>query len=94
MTINVALATSDALVIGCDSIASTVTYFVDPIAIHARRESALTPDASGKYTLEFTAEDIEPVVTNAWGGVTKMFEIHPKPSPIVAATAGLAKFIK
>ncbi|HVH74909.1 MAG TPA: hypothetical protein VM755_08325 [Stellaceae bacterium] len=91
MTINVALATSDALVIGCDSIASTVSYYVDPIRLQELKKQPLTPDESGKYTIEFTGEDIEPVVTNAWGGVTKMFEISPQPSPVVAVTAGLAK---
>lgn len=30
MTINVILKTSDALVLGCDSVASTTRYYLDP----------------------------------------------------------------
>ncbi len=47
-------------------------------------------DADGKFTLKFDYRDLNPVVTNAWGGVTKMFEIHGNPSPLVAVTAGMA----
>ena len=32
MTINIALATSEGLVLGCDSIASSIEYVVDPFA--------------------------------------------------------------
>lgn len=93
MTINIALATSDALVIGCDSIASTTAYYLDPMSILWERDDDgnTIQDEIGRFTLKFRADDFESVVTNAWGGVTKMFEIHPQPAPVVAATAGLAK---
>ena len=93
MTINIALATTDALVLGCDSVASTSNYFIDPMRIAWELDANGTPikDSNGKYTLKFDYGDYESIVTNAWGGVTKMFEIHPHPSPIVAVTSGLAK---
>jgi hypothetical protein len=94
MTINVALATSDALVLGCDSIASTTAYFLDPMAIPWRKDAKgeFVKGAGGKLVLDFDPRtDFQEVVTNAWGGVTKLFPIHPIPSPVVAMTAGLAK---
>jgi hypothetical protein len=33
MTINVALVTSDALILGCDSTASRGSYYIDPFEI-------------------------------------------------------------
>jgi hypothetical protein len=32
MTVNIGLVTSDDVVLGCDSVASTTDYFLDPIA--------------------------------------------------------------
>lgn len=93
MTINVGLVTSDALVLGCDSIATVTAYFLDPFALTWNTDAAgkLIEDAEGKYSVQFDFRDLQPLVTNAWGGVTKMFEIHPAPTPVVAVTAGAAK---
>ena len=93
MTVNVGLVTAEALVLGCDSVASTSGYFLDPIALPWTVGADGKPirDADGKFSLKFNYQDYQSVVTNAWGGVTKMFEIHPSPSPVVAVTAGLAK---
>lgn len=93
MTINIALATTDALVLGCDSVASTSNFFIDPMRIDWEVDPDGNPvkDANGKFSLKFDYGDYESIVTNAWGGVTKMFEIHRCPSPIVAVTSGLAK---
>jgi hypothetical protein len=87
------LVTSEALVLGCDSVASTSSYFLDPISLPwvTDETGQHLKDADGKFTLKFAYSDYQSVVTNAWGGVTKMFEIHPSPSPVVAITAGLAK---
>jgi len=93
MTINIGLVTSDALVLGCDSVASTTDFFLDPLKIPWERNEngkAIT-DAEGRFSLKFKYSDFESIVTNAWGGVTKMFQVHPSPSPVVAVTAGLAK---
>jgi hypothetical protein len=93
MTINIALATSDALVLGCDSVASTSSFFLDPMDIKWEQDTDGNPilDAAGKFTLRFDYGDFQSIVTNAWGGVTKMFQSYPEPSPVVAVTSGMAK---
>jgi hypothetical protein len=93
MTINVLLATSDALVAGVDSVASTTSYFLDPMQLQWERDASgsIVKDEDGKFTLKFDFKDFQSITTNAWGGVTKLFEIHPMPSPVIAATAGVAK---
>lgn len=84
MTINIALLTAEALVLGCDSIASTTEYFLNPFQFD------LQPDAEGNATITFNLSHLSGQVTNAWGGVTKMFEISRTPA-IAAITAGTAK---
>ena len=93
MTVNIGLVTSDAVVLGCDSVASTTNYFLDPIALPWTKgaDGKHLQDANGKFSLSFDFDDYQPLVTNAWGGVTKLFQIHGNPSPVVAVTAGLAK---
>jgi hypothetical protein len=93
MTVNIALATSDALVFGCDSVASTTSHLLDVLNIRWERDDGgnVVTDANGKFTVKFSFEDLSPVVTDAWGGVTKMFEIHKQPAPMVGVTSGLAK---
>jgi hypothetical protein len=93
MTINIGLVTSDALVLGCDSIASNAQYYVDPFKIGWETDASgkVIQDADGRLTLKVGFQDFEQLVTNAWGGVTKMFQIADLPSPMVAVTAGLAK---
>lgn len=93
MTINIALATSDALVLGCDSVASAREYFLRPFGTGLQRDSKgeLLQDGDGNFTMKFNFTDLSSVVTNAWGGVTKMFQIHEQPATLVAITAGTAK---
>lgn len=93
MTINLGLVISEAVVLGCDSIASTTGYYLDPIALdwEVDADGVFTKDGDGKFRLKFDFSDYQSIVTNAWGGVTKMFQIYPDPSPMVAVTAGLAK---
>jgi hypothetical protein len=93
MTINIAVATCDALILGCDSIASTAQYYVDPFKVGWEKDPSgkVAVDPDGRFTLKIATENFEQLVTNAWGGVTKMFQITDAPSPMVAVTAGLAK---
>jgi len=93
MTVNIALLTSDAVILGCDSIASTTGYFLDPIALEWDKgpDGKYLQDENKKFILRFNYDDWLPLVTNAWGGVTKLFLIHPKPTPVAAVTTGLAK---
>lgn len=92
MTINIGLVTNEALIFGCDSITSTSAYFIEPFG-NKQSGAVKTGDQKGKptFSINFTYDDIRPVVTNAWGGVTKMFQIHGDPSPVAAVTSGLAK---
>lgn len=94
MTINIALVTSDALVFGCDSIASTIGYMIEPFSLERQKDAAgnLQKDANGNPIVALDMSKLEAVVTNAWGGVTKMFCLHKGKCPVVAVTAGLAKF--
>ena len=85
MTINIAVLTSEALVLSCDSIASVTEYFVDPFTCPGER----TEDGSLSVTV--TAVDIIPQVTNTWDGVTKLFLLQGGSCPVAAVTAGLAK---
>jgi hypothetical protein len=92
MTINVALVTSEALVFGCDSTASTSSYFVDPFGkgLEIDKQGNPARDPNGFYTLKFKTADLDNVVTDAWGGVTKMFHLADGPSQVAGVTAGLA----
>jgi len=98
MTINVTLVTSDALIMGCDSIASTSQFFLDPMKLLKRNEAGeFVKDADGRYTGQFDLTDMQSVVTHSVGSVQKMFPIYNVRSkrdldgPVVAAvTSGLA----
>ena len=48
-------------------------------------------DDEHRLTAKFNVGDLQPVVTNAWGGVTKLFPVSKDPAPVVAVTAGAAK---
>ena len=85
MTINIALVTSEAIVFGCDSIASKTEPFLNIL------EHIGEPDDDGRFVVTFDHQDITPVVTNSWTGVRKMFSIGANRVPVVAITAGLAK---
>ena len=84
MTINVGIVTAEALVLGCDSIASVTEHLLDPFRHN------VTDNADGSMRIDFDMDDLVPTVTGAWGGVTKMFELSQSP-PVAAVTAGLAK---
>lgn len=92
MTINVALVTSEALVFGCDSTASTTDYLLSPFEFLERDDNGhLLFDEKKRMTAKFSFGALRSVVTNAWGGVTKMFQLSENPAPVVAVTAGTAK---
>jgi hypothetical protein len=92
MTVNIAIVTSEAVVLGCDSVASVSEYFLDPFAfLETNPDGSLKMDAAGRVTAKFEFNNLRSVVTGAWGGVTKMFQIHPEPSPVAALTSGLAQ---
>ena len=92
MTINVALVTAEALIMGCDSMASVTTPMLDPFTHPwlSDDKGKLVKDAEGRYLVPIEMSDVRPVVENLMSGVTKMFLICAEP-PIVATTAGAAK---
>jgi hypothetical protein len=96
MTINVGLVTSEALILGCDSIASSSRPYLNPLRFAKRAaDGSLELDAEGRYVATFKYEDLDQVVANAWGGVQKMFPLcdgtKQNETHVAAVTAGLAK---
>lgn len=92
MTINVALVTSEALIMGCDSIASSTRPMIDPFNLdwHKDDDGNLVKDKKGRYLIPIDRSDVERVVSNLYSGVSKMFLIHNEPD-VIATTAGAAK---
>lgn len=92
MTINVALVTGDAVVLGCDSIASSTQLFLNPLPyLDKDANGDFSQDDEGRMVARFGFNDLQHVVTDAWGGVTKMFELcGAGQNPCAAVTAGMA----
>lgn len=93
MTINIAVVTNEYVVLGCDSVASVTGMFLNPVQYAERDANGnYIQDQQGKYVARFEFEDLQEVVTDAWGGVTKMFCLcQANDNPIAAVTAGLAQ---
>lgn len=92
MTINVALVTSEALILGCDSIASATTPMIQPFSGPLAKDASgkELQDADGNFVVPLT--NVQQVVTDVFVGVTKMFQIYDRNGTCVAATtAGMAK---
>jgi hypothetical protein len=91
MTINVGLVTSEALVLGCDSTAITGDYYIDPfIGLEKGPDGKVLFDPDGKATTKFEFDQLQHIITDAWGGVTKMFPLCSKYCSVAAVTAGAA----
>jgi hypothetical protein len=92
MTINVGLVTSEAFILGCDSTASTGDLYLDPLAIGLEKDSAgkTVMDGDGRVTVKFKFEHLQNIITDAWGGVTKMFPLCSRYCTVAAVTSGAA----
>lgn len=91
MTINVAVVTSESIVMGCDSISSAMGVFLNPFETLERDENGnAVADAEGNWTARFPPTALRHVVTWARSGVTKMFALCGDHNPVAATTAGLA----
>lgn len=94
MTINIAIATYDAIVFGCDSLSSIVEQAILPFrygdGIFARdAQGNELVDASGSKVVSLA--NVQPFVTNVFGGAQKMFLLYEDDDTSVAAvTAGMA----
>lgn len=88
MTVNIGLVTSEALVLGCDSIATASRQFIDPFAGSVAVDSKGKPikDKDGNLTVPLTKGSFVSVVTDVMPGVAKMFKIYDQNDTYVAAT--------
>lgn len=91
MTINVAVVTSEAVVLGCDSVSSSFHYLLDPFNFLERHDDGeIATDDRGQWIAKFDPQFIQNVVTHARSGVTKMFRLCGDDNPVAGTTAGLA----
>lgn len=92
MTINVALVTNEHLILGCDSVASITASYLDPRPfLETDEDGNYKRDENGQFVAKFQGTDLQEVVTDAWGGATKMFQLCRRAGlPIAAVTSGLA----
>jgi hypothetical protein len=93
LTINIAVATRDAIILGCDSLSSVVETAAFPL----RNGMGFAKDADGNELIDGEGRRLVPVgevrsvVTNVYGGVSKMFSLYDNGGFSVAAvTAGKA----
>ncbi|MCP3752308.1 hypothetical protein [Pseudomonas sp. SBB6] len=93
MTINIAVATRDAIILGCDSLSSVVETAAFPL----RNGMGFARDVQGNEMVDAEGRRLIPVghvrsvVTNVYGGVSKMFSLYENDGFSVAAvTAGKA----
>lgn len=93
MTINIAIATYDAIVLGCDSLSSQVEQAIMPF----RHGVGFARDADGNELVDAMGQRVvsmahlQPYVTNVFGGAQKMFCLYEDEDTSVAAvTAGMA----
>jgi hypothetical protein len=93
MTINIALVTSDAVILGCDSLATALTRVVDLSSVMEldSKGQAVFVEGNRLRLKPAALDDVRTVVTNAWSGVTKLFPLSELPTPVAAVTTGVAK---
>lgn len=91
MTINVAVSTFDAIVLGCDSLSSVV----QPVMNLARARPAVDGngqplrDRNGSIMVALDGECIEHYPVNVFGGVSKMFLLYEdRDTSVAAVTSG------
>lgn len=95
MTINIALATFDGLILGCDSLSSILETAIFPfrtsVDLAYDKDGNLLIDKNGNVSVPLTTGHYTDVATTVFGGVSKMFCLYQDDETCVAAvTAGLA----
>lgn len=95
MTINIALATYDGIILGCDSLSSITSQVIFPFegacdyAVDA--DGNFMRDGAGKMLIPVTPGNVTQIATTVFGGVSKMFCLYEDDDTCVAAlTSGLA----
>lgn len=95
VTINVALVTSDAVLLACDSLTSSHSFLVDPALLSPARDAngnPITDDSTGEPLFSLRGFE-QSYVTDVYGGAQKMFLLHECEKngvSVAAVTAGLA----
>jgi hypothetical protein len=95
VTINVAVSTFDAIVLGCDSFSSLTDTAIFPFrhggpGLAMDGEGKLITDADGNYMVSISTDHLESVAATVYSGVSKMFLLYEDADTSVAATtAGL-----
>lgn len=95
MTINIALATFDSIILGCDSLSSsieTVIYPFGPGVVYAKdADGNVILDAAGSPLISITDSRVQSIATSVYGGASKIFCIYRHGETCVSAlTAGMA----
>lgn len=100
VTINIALATYDSIILGCDSLSSMVDNVIFPFAMETEyaKDAAgqFITDANGDYVISVSPNRVTQVATTVFGGVSKMFCVYESKDEegeqvsVAAVTAGLA----
>lgn len=98
MTINIALATYDGIILGCDSLSSVVDNVIYPFGqgVEFARDAAgdLILDQTGGPVVSVFGDHITELATTVIGGVRKMFYLYQDEDTCVAAlTAGMATIL-
>jgi hypothetical protein len=72
--------------------ASRGEYYLDPFQVGLERDQKgkLLTDADGRFVVRFKFDQMAHIVTDAWGGVTKMFPLTEDPCHVAAVTSGPA----
>ncbi|MBB3832520.1 hypothetical protein FHR55_000686 [Xanthomonas arboricola] len=97
MTINIALATYDGIILGCDSLSSMSDSVIFPFGknIEYAKDAAGNPllDGKGNPVIAVDPSTVTQVATTVFGGVSKIFCLYHADNDetcVAAVTAGLA----
>lgn len=95
MTINIALATYDGIILGCDSLSSITSQVIFPFGPNCEyakdADGNVLLDASNRPYVAVAPPNVQQVPTTVFGGVSKMFALYQDDDTSVAAvTAGMA----
>lgn len=91
MTINIAVATFDAIVLGCDSLSSVVHPMMNLAGVQPAVDAngAALLDKDGKPVFAFDQARVDHYPVNVFGGVSKMFLLYEdKDTSVAAITSG------
>jgi hypothetical protein len=99
MTTTISLATKDCIVLGCDSLATSISPFLDPFQIashYFESDGNIKKDANGQPVLQTAAQlsaFIRQVPRDQLPNVTKLFQLRPLSMGLLfSGAAGLGSY--